>query len=147
MTASSPGERHCASPTRVFIEFHAPGEESRDYEILHHTAIHELVLNGYAWFGQASSRSLLKWSVGRRTWCLPLRVAVMTCGSAFRGVAAASSICPPPLCGWRREPSLGLSLGGGEVHHQDPLCLERGLVPRRLVRLCRCAASCSALAC
>jgi hypothetical protein len=23
-----------------------------------------LCLNGYAWFGQASSRSLLKWSVG-----------------------------------------------------------------------------------
>jgi hypothetical protein len=33
--------------------------------------------------------------------------------------------------------SLGLSSGGGEVRHQDPLCLERGLVPWWLVWLSR----------
>jgi hypothetical protein len=30
---------------------------------------------------------------------------------------------------------LGLSLSGGEVHHQDPLRLERELVPQRRVQL------------
>jgi hypothetical protein len=26
---------------------------------------------------------------------------------------------------------LGIGMSGGEVHHQDPLCLERKLMPRR----------------
>jgi hypothetical protein len=32
---------------------------------------------------------------------------------------------------------LGPSLGGGKVHHQDPLCLKRGLMSWRRVRLSR----------
>jgi hypothetical protein len=35
-----------------------------------------LCLIGYEWFGQASSRSLLKWSVGGLTGRLPLRASV-----------------------------------------------------------------------
>jgi hypothetical protein len=38
-----------------------------------------LRLMGYVWFGQASSRSLLKWSVGDLTGWLSLRVVVEMC--------------------------------------------------------------------
>jgi hypothetical protein len=40
-----------------------------------------------------------------------------------------------PLTDSRGSHIIGLSLSGGEVHHQDPLCLEYGLVPQRCVRL------------
>jgi hypothetical protein len=35
---------------------------------------------------------------------------------------------PGPLTAGRRSHLFGPSLSGGEVHHQDPLCLKRGLV-------------------
>jgi hypothetical protein len=37
-----------------------------------------LCLTGYTWFGQASLRSLSKWSVGGHAWCLLLPAAVTT---------------------------------------------------------------------
>jgi hypothetical protein len=57
--------------------------------------------------------------------------------SAFRSMAIAVSICPPPLAVVGGSRSLGLSLGGDEVHHQDPLYLDLELMPRRLVQLGR----------
>jgi hypothetical protein len=50
-------------------------------------------------------------------------------GKAFGGLATAASVCPPPRTVGGGSHSLGLSLGGGEVHHHDPLYHERGLVP------------------
>jgi hypothetical protein len=52
-------------------------------------------------------------------------------GSAFRSMAIAVSVCPPLAIGGGSH-SLCLILGGGEVQHQDPLCLEHGFMPRRL---------------
>jgi hypothetical protein len=42
-----------------------------------------------------------------------------------------------PLAAGGGSHSLGLCLGGGKVHHYDPLSLERGLAPRQLVWLGR----------
>jgi hypothetical protein len=44
---------------------------------------------------------------------------------------------PPPLVADGGSHSLGLSLGGGEVHHHDPLYLKHGLVLGQLIRLGR----------
>jgi hypothetical protein len=42
-----------------------------------------------------------------------------------------------PFMAGRESHFVGPSLGGGEVHHQDPLSLERRLVPHRHVQLDR----------
>jgi hypothetical protein len=42
---------------------------------------------------------------------------------------------PPPLMTNSGSHSLGISSGGGEVHCQDPLCLECRLVSGHLIRL------------
>jgi hypothetical protein len=42
-----------------------------------------------------------------------------------------------PLVAGRGRQLLGLCLSGGKVHHQDPLYLKCGLMPRRHVRLNR----------
>jgi hypothetical protein len=46
-----------------------------------------------------------------------------------------SGLILAPLTAGRGSHPLGLSLSGGEVHHQEPLCLVCGLVPRQHVRL------------
>jgi hypothetical protein len=38
-----------------------------------------LCLMGYAWFGQPSLRSHLKWSIGGHALCLLLHAAIVTC--------------------------------------------------------------------
>jgi hypothetical protein len=38
-------------------------------------------------------------------------------GEAFKGLASVASVCPPPLTVGGESRSLGLSLGGDEVHH------------------------------
>jgi hypothetical protein len=54
----------------------------------------------------------------------------------LRGLAMAPSVWPPVMAN-RAGYFLGLSLDGGEVHHQDPLRLGRGLLLWRHVWLDR----------
>jgi hypothetical protein len=77
---------------RGLIEPHALGEgpETMKFFIMSHSLI--LCLIGYAWFGQASSRSLSKWSVGGRAWRLLMPTAIVTCATLE---LAASSLSPP----------------------------------------------------
>jgi hypothetical protein len=62
--------------------------------------------------------------------------SVVSRGEVHKGLAIAASICPPLVAG-RGSHFLGPSLSGGKVHHQDPLCLERGLMLWRHVQLDR----------
>jgi hypothetical protein len=55
-------------------------------------------------------------------------------GEALRGLDAVASAWPPLAAG-RGSHLLSLSLSGGEVHHQDPLRLESGLMSCRRVQL------------
>jgi hypothetical protein len=81
-------------------------------------------------------------------------------GSAFRGMAIAVSVCPPPPCDWRREPlplpdlgwrrgpASGSSLPRAWVHATAALCgCATMVVYLPLILLHHCAALCSALAC
>jgi hypothetical protein len=54
-------------------------------------------------------------------------MSAMSEGEVLVGFAAAALVCP--LTTTRGGHFLGPSLGGDEVHHQEPLRLERALVP------------------
>jgi hypothetical protein len=64
--------------------------------------------------------------------------SVVSGGEALRGLVAVASIYPPPpLMASRGSHFPGLSLSGGEVHHQDPLRHKRELVSWQHMRLDR----------
>jgi hypothetical protein len=70
------GEQHHVAPILLLVELYTPGEGP---EVIKHLIMWQplsLCLTGYMWFGQASLRSLLKWSIGGLAGCLPLRASI-----------------------------------------------------------------------
>jgi hypothetical protein len=55
--------------------------------------------------------------------------SVVSRGAVLKGLATVASAWPPLAAG-RGSHFVGLSLSGGEEHHQDPLFLESGLMLR-----------------
>jgi hypothetical protein len=68
-------------------------------------------------------------------WYILSTLSVVSRGEALRGLAAMAPICTPH--GSYDSHFLGPRLSGGEVHHQNPLRLECGLMSWQHVRLDR----------
>jgi hypothetical protein len=75
-------------------------------------------------------------SISASWWYILSTLSAVSRGETLKGLAAVAS-SPPPLAAGRGSHLLGLSLSGGEFHHQDPLRLVCGLAPRWWVRLNR----------